>query len=337
MHGDCFPDLDVVVVGGGAAAAGSIESVLAVAYPAESLQIFAVGKGAGAAAHSFAQVRFLETQRPAARGGAYDQGWRAGSAAFVQFVDGVSVLDGRWLRTAVRTLQDDPDLAAVFGRRAQVSTQTRVFDWIAELEQNPPAGEVCSFGPEVLIRRKALEEAGGYAPWLRNGEALDLSLRMVSRGWRIRCLDFPMTRSIAPCGLWRYIRSGYGRGYAFAALTILFGGRGGYWVECVRILVRGCIAPACVLAGQLAPVSIFTGWVLSLAGLAAFFYPRLFLVEKFMQRINFSEPQARRFAWHSVLVVLPEFFGLLRAVPDCLGGLLRRKLGRGSKFISSRG
>ncbi len=325
MHGDYFPDLDVVVIDGGAATARCIESILA-AYPAASLRIYIPRANGDGDLSASAQVRFLEVKKHTTRAEFCEQGWRAGNAAYVQFVDGRSVLDGRWLGKAVHTLQDDPDLGAVCGRRIQVGRKENLFDLVAEQRWNFPAGNVPACGPEAMIRRNALEEADGFDPRLRSGETLDLSLRMLSQGRSIRLLDAPMTRSDASCGLRQYLRGAYAGGYAFSVLTILHGRRGGYWVECLRILLRGCVAPACVLVGQFAPLTIWTGWVLSLAGLAAFFYPRLFLVEKFMQRMNFSEKQARRFAWHSVLVVLPEFFGLLRAIPHGVAGLLRRKI-----------
>lgn len=57
----------------------------------------------------------------------------------------------------------------------------------------------------------------------------------------------------------------------------------------------------------------FAGFLLSMiAGTTMLFSPRLFRIEKFMRENNLNKTEAKKYAWHCSLVVIPQLFGIIR-------------------------
>ncbi len=327
-----LPDIDIVIIGVNAAATlpRCIESVLRSAYPDEYLHIYYVDGGSSddsvEQARGFEGVEVVEMQpRHPSPGLGRNEGWRLGRSSFVQFLDSDTIMDPQWLNIGLHALQENPECAAVFGKRREVDPQATVFNWIADQEWNPRPGEVQAFGGDVLVRREVLEATGGYDEVLVSGEDPELSRRIIARGWRIWHMDASMTaHDLAMRSVRQYWRRGFRTGYGYAAVLARHGRDSGFWLqESVRICIRGGFGPGCVLLGQARLFPAWAGGLLSVLGLLLFFYPRLFRVEWFMSDKNLTEKLARRYAWHCSLIVLPEFFGMLRYA---LGVVFKRPL-----------
>lgn len=119
-----------------------------------------------------------------------------------------------WLDRARAALIADDRLAAVFGRRQEIAPGASRYNWLCDLEWAVPPGPVRFFGGDVMLRSTALDAAGGYPGEMIAGEEPDLAIRLRERGWRIECLDAPMTlhdAAIARFGQWwrRAERSGH--------------------------------------------------------------------------------------------------------------------------------
>ncbi len=174
----------------------------------------------------------------------------AASATFVQFVDGDCELEPGWLNTARNFLEDNPDVAAVFGRRRERFPENSIYNRLCDMEWNVAAGDVDSCGGDVLIRTSAFRRAGGYRPGLIAGEEPELCVRLRRAGWRIHCLAVPMTihdAEMTHFGQWwrRSLRSGH----AYAEGAALHGGPPEYHSvrESRRIWMWGAALPAVIL------------------------------------------------------------------------------------------
>ena len=252
--------------------------------------------------------------RPSASRGR-NAGLRAGRAPLVQFVDCDTFLDAGWLRAAAEVLRSDPSVMAVSGRLSERHPERSVYNWIADQEWNPPAGDVMSFGGNVLIRREALERAGGFDVTLSAGEEPELGRRIRARCGSIRQIDVPMgTHDIAQTRFAQYWRRCVRSGQAFAAVADApWAGAAGLWSgEYRRIIVRGGVAP---LAGIvfLAGAVALGSWVplIGAAGSAALLcYPTLFSRKRFMREKGLSWRGAWLYSFHCSFVVLPEVWGM---------------------------
>ena len=131
----------------------------------------------------------------------------------LQFVDGDCEVDAGWLDTAHDYLNAHPDAAAAFGRRRERHPDRSIFNRLCDMEWNVAPGDVRSCGGDVMMRSDAWLRAGGYRDDLIAGEEPELCIRLRGAGWRIRCLDAPMTlhdAAITRWGQWwrRTVRTG---------------------------------------------------------------------------------------------------------------------------------
>ncbi len=107
---------------------------------------------------------------------------------YLFFVDGdMMVIDG-WVSKAMEALQD-PRLAAVAGR----------LFWVLPGEpltlgrrDDLPLGRVPGLGGAAIYRRRALEECGGFNPFLRGEEERELAFRLSLKGYIVKRVDVPM-------------------------------------------------------------------------------------------------------------------------------------------------
>lgn len=113
--------------------------------------------------------------------------------AFIQMIDGDCMLDPAWLPAALAALEQEPQLAAVFGRRRERFPERSFYNRLCDDEWNVPIGLVDSCGGDALFRVDPLRAAGGYREALIAGEEPDLCLRLRNAGWSIRRIDAEMT------------------------------------------------------------------------------------------------------------------------------------------------
>ena len=124
-------------------------------------------------------------------------GLSVSSGEFILFVDGDCMLIAAWLSEALEHLMNNPDIGAIAGRLENLSRESaRDFgDEAASVRSsynvdraNGEASGLTSsveVGGNALYRRKALQEIGGFNPYLRGCEDTDCSIRLRGAGYRI--------------------------------------------------------------------------------------------------------------------------------------------------------
>ncbi len=116
---------------------------------------------------------------------------------YILFLDGDCLLEPEFLPAALQVLEADPSLAVVAGKRRDfyrtrngvVSAPEDYYRSRAGTPSSRPA-----YGGCALYRRRALNEAGSFEPFLRAKEEEDLALRILREGYRIEVLSSPMIR-----------------------------------------------------------------------------------------------------------------------------------------------
>jgi len=313
-------DVDCVIIGVNAEATlkECIESVLSSDYKEGEVHIYYVDGGSTDRsidiARGFPKVNLIEIHPEYPSPGiGRNAGWRKGAAPLVQFLDSDTTLAPIWLKKGVGAMT--PEVGAVRGNRVEINPDTSVFNWIGNLEWNAEPGECEVFGGDVLIRRSVLEETGGYDEILVGGEDPELSRRVRLKGWKILQLDELMTRhDLAMTRVSQYWKRGFRTGYGYAAVAMRhgFGSKQFSIYEFVRIIIRGGGPVALAVMGLIG--AIWCPWSLFMFLPAALllFYPLIFRTSYFMRDKNLDPGKARLYALHCSLVVLPEFFGILR-------------------------
>jgi GT2 family glycosyltransferase len=320
------PDIDCILIGVNCAKTlgRCIESIRAAGYPRENINICYVDGGSSdtsievARQYEGIRVIAINPEYPSP-GIGRNTGWKAGSSPLVQFLDSDTVVDPLWFARAVKALNRD-GVGAVLGMRQEMHPERSVYNWIGNLEWNGPAGESDCFGGDVLIRREALEATGGYDEELVGGEDPELSRRIIRAGWSIVRIDAPMTsHDLAMTKISQYLRRAYRSGYAFGAVRSREASAGSdFWqYEYRKITIKGGGFSAALIIS----IPLFSSGIPAAAGAALLMLttgtmlllmPRILRVEKFMREQRINRKEARRYAWHCSLVVLPQLAGILR-------------------------
>ncbi|TCD48551.1 glycosyltransferase [Chlorobium sp. N1] len=320
------PDIDCILIGVNCSKtlAACIESIQAADYPAEKLRICYVDGGSTddslEVARRYGEVQTLAiTPEFPSPGLGRNTGWKHGSAPLVHFFDSDTVIEPQWFRQALKAIDED-GVGAVAGLRREKHPEHSVYNWIGNLEWNGPAGESDCFGGDVLIRREALEATGGYDEELVGGEDPELSRRITRAGWKIMRLDEPMTRhDLAMTTVSQYLRRAYRSGYGFGAVRHreALAGSAFWQYEYRKITIKGGGFTAALILSMPAlainsPIAGALTALLLLAGSTLLFMPRILRVGQFMREHKLDRKEARRYAWHCSLVVLPQLAGVLR-------------------------
>lgn len=134
---------------------------------------------------------------------------------YVFFVDGdCEVVEG-WIDRAVSELDANPKAAVVCGRRRERFPDASIYNRLADIEWDRPAGEVQSCGGDSVARVAAFQQVGGYDPSVVAGEEPEMCQRLREAGWKIHRIDTEMTihdSAMLRLRQWwkRTVRSGYG-------------------------------------------------------------------------------------------------------------------------------
>jgi len=151
-------------------------------------------------------------------------GWRAAKEEYILFLDGDTEVGAVFVEKTKDFLKD-PKIAAVWGDCREMFPEKNFYHRVCDLDWRYPYGESEYFGGNVLIRRKVLEEVGGYDESLRAGEEPEMCGRIRKRGYRIIHLDLPMTLHDIHMKSWReYWRRAERSGYAYAEVISRFPG-----------------------------------------------------------------------------------------------------------------
>lgn len=217
-----------------------------------------------------AEVLDLDLEQPFTAARARNAGLAALEAmnteiTYVQFVDGDCEVDPGWIATARGFLRDNPEVAAVCGRRRERFPERSVYNRLCDAEWDTPIGEALACGGDVLMRRDAVQQAGGYRADLIAGEEPELCLRLRRDGWRIWRLEAEMTLHDAQMlrfgQWWRRSRRA---GHAFAEGAALHGkGPERHWRrETRRALLWGATLPLLLLAAALIWPWVLLGYLI---------------------------------------------------------------------------
>ncbi|ACO32105.1 MAG TPA: glycosyltransferase family 2 protein [Acidobacterium sp.] len=277
----------------------------------------AVAEAAGA------HVIALQPERPTAALGR-NAGWRAASGEYILFLDGDTVLHPEFAAAALAELRQHAEVAAVCGHRREMHPNQSIYTRVFDLDWIFPLGEDIFFGGDVLIRRAALEAAGGYDPALIAGEEPELCGRLRAAGWKILRIDHPMTGHDLAMTRWReYWRRGERTGHAAAEVSRRFRGTAdGLWAGAVRATAKRALfwmlSPLAALALSLV---LRSAWPLALWLLLA-----LALVARTAWKYRWktrSPYTLALYAVHSHLQQIPIFMGQVRFWFDARRGRQR--------------
>jgi GT2 family glycosyltransferase len=168
----------------------------------------------------------------------------------VQFVDGDCELISGWMAQGVTTLDGEPRVAAACGRVRELHRERSIYNRLCDLEWDVPPGEARSCGGNAMVRVRAFQEVGGFAPSLIAGEEPELCLRLRRGGWRILCVAGDMVRhDAAMMQFGQWWRRASRAGWAYAEGSSLHGrSPDRHWVRENRsIFFWGMLVPASAL------------------------------------------------------------------------------------------
>ena len=189
---------------------------------------------------------------------ARNAGWQRALAPYVLFLDGDTILNQGFPAAALKVLESEPSIAAVWGHRRELYPEHSLYNRVLDLDWIYPAGITDYCGGDVVMRRSAIAEIEGYDPCLIAGEEPELCRRLRARGYRIMHIDFPMTRhDLNMMRFSQYWRRAERAGHAYAEVSDRFRGSadpmwlqesnrnllsGGFWIGWLPIaLMLGAI------------------------------------------------------------------------------------------------
>ncbi len=235
--------------------------------------------GSVAVARSFGAEVIQLTGGPQTAARARNAGLERARAPFVLFLDGDTVLRPGFPAAALHTLESDGDIAAVWGHRRETQTGHSVYNRVLDLDwiYAPGPSEYC--GGDVLMRRSALVEIGGFDASLFAGEEPELCRRLRAHGYRIEHIDTPMTGHDLNITEWgQYWRRAVRAGYAYAEVSSRYKDtddpmwlqdsrrnifRAGFWLTWLSLLVVAALLKspwAIPLLAVLPILTIRTAW-----------------------------------------------------------------------------
>jgi len=168
-----------------------------------------------------ARVIEVKPERPSAALGR-NAGWREARAPFVLFLDGDTILDPRFVATALKAFED-PSVAVVWGHRREIHPEQSLFNRVLDLDwiYAPGWSEFC--GGDALMRTDILQRIGGFDATLIAGEEPEMCQRIRAQGGRILHIDAPMTGHDLAMTRWSsYFKRAYRAGHAYAEVSRRF-------------------------------------------------------------------------------------------------------------------
>jgi glycosyltransferase involved in cell wall biosynthesis len=142
------------------------------------------------------------------------------SIKYIQFIDGDCMLFEGWLGVAHAALENNSELAAVFGCVVEINAEKTIYNTLCSLEWETSFGLVQAsgaFGGISMLRLSAFLNVKGFNPDVIAGEDAELAARLLLAHHQIEKLDSPMVHhdaNITRFGQWwqRSVRSGHAIG-----------------------------------------------------------------------------------------------------------------------------
>jgi glycosyltransferase involved in cell wall biosynthesis len=199
VNGTAPEELSIVVIGRneGQRLVRCLESVRAI-RGFEKIQVIYADSGSTdgspeVAAQFGAEVVVVHADRPTAAIGR-NAGWCRATGEFILFLDGDTVLNPDFPRTAFEQLANNSKICAVWGHRREMYTGKSIYNRVLDLDWIYAPGIVEACGGDVMMQRRALLEVGGYDGGLIAGEEPELCRRLRARGYSILHIDHAMTQ-----------------------------------------------------------------------------------------------------------------------------------------------
>lgn len=232
----------------------------------------------------------------------------------VQTVDGDCEVAPGWLAAASAVLAAEPRLAIVFGRRRERFPEASAYNLMCDLEWQIPPGSADSCGGDALIRLSAFQAVGGYNESMIAGEEPEMCFRLRQEGWRIRCIDHPMTwHDAAMTRFGQFFKRTVRAGHAYAENAFLHRRAAArhQWRNVLSSLFWGVGLPLLVL------LTLWPSRGLSLLLLAAYgvLYRRIY---RYRIRLGNSRREAALYAFFTLLAKFIEPLGMAKFIVDRL-------------------
>ena len=227
---------------------------------------------------------------------------------YVQFVDGDCEVVAGWLEQARQTLETNPQVVVVCGRRRERYPEATLYNRLCDIEWETPVGEAKACGGDAMMRVTALQAVGGYNPTLIAGEEPELCVRLRQNGGRILRIDAEMTLHDAQMTrLSQWWKRSVRAGYAYAEGAFLHGAPPErHWVKETRsIQLWGMLIPTITVLLALPTQGLS---LLLLTG-----YPLMtYKIYQYSRRAGRGHSEALLFAVSCMLAKLPQAQGQLR-------------------------
>jgi glycosyltransferase involved in cell wall biosynthesis len=204
---DTFPGLAVVIISHNEAnnIARAIESVLRAVESYPQAEIVLVDSASTDQTVEVAKqypidiVRLEPSWFLSAAAGRYI-GMHHSRGGLIMHMDGDMELVDGWLNLAIPFLMERPELAGVAGYRRDVYVRDGQVVGEKDLYCDPNGHviEVKQFGGAALYRRSALQQVGGFNPYIISDEEPELCMRLRYAGYKLMCIPHLMCRHYTP-------------------------------------------------------------------------------------------------------------------------------------------
>jgi GT2 family glycosyltransferase len=226
-----------------------------------------------------ATVIVVRPERPTAAIGR-NAGWKRAASELILFLDGDTILNADFLSAACHAMRQQQLVAAVWGHRREIHPEMSIYNRVLDLDWIYPPGLTEFCGGDVLMRREALLETGGFDEGLIAGEEPELCRRLRARGYGILHIDHPMTgHDLQITRLSQYWKRATRAGHAYAEVSQRFRDtedpfwasdrrrnflRGSFWILSLAIAISASVKfgflPGALWLSLLLLLSVRSGW-----------------------------------------------------------------------------
>ncbi|WP_342078277.1 glycosyltransferase [Yoonia sp. SS1-5] len=223
---------------------------------------------------------------------------------YVQFVDGDCEVEADWLAKAADTLTADPKLGVITGWRSEIKPNDSVYNAICDDEWHAPAGPITACGGDMMVRRTAYDEVGGFEDTVIAAEDDEFCIRIGQAGWTLRRLPLSMTRHDAAIrSFTQWWRRATRAGHGFAQVGDMHAGY--FAAPRRRVLLYAGVIPAIFLIG------LVFWWPMALGALAIYAASYVKTARDLM-RSGKSRNQALHHAVFMVISKFPNMIGFVQ-------------------------